>query len=102
MTHLFQYPTPGLIKVAEERDAHYSREGFDNSHDDLHLNGELEQYALYLLTGNIIHFPEGWHKKWLHRHDEGNHEKNIVKAASLLIAELDRRARSKRYFTEPQ
>lgn len=81
--------------VIQERRNHK----FSNAHDDQHLNGELEQYAIYLLTGDMQFYPSGWDDKWQQREPEGSHRKNIIQAASLLLAELERRQRSNEYFT---
>lgn len=92
--------THGLMNVLTERYNHREK-GFDLDHDDQHLEQELKGYAVYLLTGDLKFFPEGWHEKWKQRADEGNDYVNIVKACSVILAEIERLDRAKEYFTGP-
>ena len=87
---------PGfLLKVLDERDRQKSALGFSAEHDAQHVNGELLMAALYYLAPRPEHngyFPPSWDKQWKKRSPtQIPTERDLVKAAALLLAEADRR-----------
>jgi len=90
--------------IADERDRQLSEEGFDPLHDDAHWKGELAQAAIaYVVAAHdqVIgcKLPDGppatwpWGDEWWKRSDDP--VRNLVKAAALLAAEIDRVQRVK-------
>ena len=92
----------GAMDVLNERVRHESEEGWTPAHDDNHTEGELARaggcYAIaagiQALTSkpgeNVAAPPAGvwpWHPDWWKPRSA---RENLVRAASLLIAEIDR------------
>lgn len=93
--------SPRLTKAAEdvlnERQRQLEREHWNTEHDDLHTKQELaDAAATYAVYGDFHgapnHFaekmwPAGWDRTFLKPSD---HRRNCVKAAALLLAEIER------------
>lgn len=83
----------GIELIDEERWKQISEEGYDEKHDDLHMNGEIRDAAIaYAMVcddragdnaGDI--FP--WEGSWNPSPDP---VKNLVRAGALIAAEIDR------------
>jgi len=90
-----------LIRVERERQV--AKEGFTEAHDDFHFNRELAQAAgCYALVAGgcdaentaARHWPVNWCSSGFK--PEGGQKRNLVKAAALLQAELERVIREER------
>lgn len=77
----------GAVDVLLERQSQQSEFGFDEEHDACNNKGELVQAATCYLSNNDEYWPIGWHNRWWKPRD---YRKNLVKAATLLLAEIDR------------
>lgn len=77
----------GAVDVLLERQSQQSEFGFDEEHDAYNNKGELVQAATCYLSNNDEYWPIGWHRRWWKPRD---YRKNLVKAAALLLAEIDR------------
>ncbi len=80
----------GVQLIADERLRQIKGEGFSEIKDDLHDNGQMEEYAKFLLSGNKFYFPVGWDPKWALKRFTRPHRENLIKAGALIAAELDR------------
>lgn len=80
----------GIEIVAAERRRQIEQEGFSLLHDQNYVNCELEDYAKFLLTGMKEHFPVNFNPEWAEKRFKRSHYDNLVKAAALLVAEIDR------------
>ena len=79
------------VDVLAERQRQIHAEGHDEAHDDRWTNGELaEAGASYAIAS---HFPAHapiewpWDREWWKPKDR---RRNLVRAAALIIAEIDR------------
>lgn len=101
--------TQGVRLVAVERDRQMSVEGWTPEHDDAHANGELLQAAnCYAIAGLYLEKPDHagemvglapdlrfppnnwpWDASWW-KPDFNDPKRNLVKAAALIVAEIDR------------
>ena len=90
--------TDAVRDVIAERERQKSVEGWTLEHDDTHANGELAQAAseyAHQHSGRGVNYPPGsppkftwpWAKSWW---KPGTPRQNAVKAAALLIAEIER------------
>lgn len=91
--------TPAVRDVLAERERHVSEEGFTVAHDDEHGRGELSAaatcYAMVASNSQSddpIELPSPpswwpWGRQWW---KPGPLRRNLVKAAALLIAEIER------------
>jgi len=79
----------GIDLIAEERNRQIEKEGFSEKHDLAYKNNELEEYAMFLLTGDVHYFPNGWDIEWKEKRFKRSRRENIIKAAALLAAHLD-------------
>lgn len=79
----------GIDLITEERNRQIQKEGFSEKHDLAYKNNELEDYAMFLLTGNEDYFPNGWDIEWKEKRFKRSRRENIIKAAALLAAHLD-------------
>lgn len=79
----------GIAMVAKERLRHSREEGFDENHDLQYKKGELADYAKFLLTGDTFFFPKGWDPVWKEKRRKRTYKENLVKIASLIVAEID-------------
>jgi len=80
------------IDVIDERVRQLEREGWDYSHDDKYVNGELIDAAI--CYAQVEFHPKGWlpddwpwDKTWWKPKSPRN---NLKRAAALLIAEIER------------
>ena len=107
----------GLELVRLERIEHKEVHGWINRHDDNYRKSELinaaicyARAAIALARGDAFQFvekldesgPDTWpfpKGSWKPREDD---EKNLVKAASLIVAEIDRRHRLKQKLLESE
>ena len=84
--------TRALIDVMNERDRQWNEEGWTPEHDDQHSGGELAiAGACYALAASgaeaagLDWWP--WSFKWW---KPGDRRRDLVKAAALLLAEIER------------
>ncbi|MCB2218010.1 MAG: DUF3310 domain-containing protein [Desulfobulbaceae bacterium] len=80
--------------IADARLEQLVKHGFDDRHDDKHIDGELIAAAMYLLSDGATKFPDWgdmWRKKFLKKSEI---ERRVV-AAALVAAEVDRLLRAK-------
>lgn len=97
----------GLELVSEERQRQINREGFGADHDDRHQHGELVTAAIAYATPPDMRCcmdPEN-HEHWpwdaaCWKPTPDNRERELVKAAALLVAEIDRLQRHTSGFEE--
>lgn len=99
-----------LIDVMNERDRQWNEEGWTPEHDDQHDKGELAGaagcYALYrshlapaaVMCGDFIEQGWPWAAEWW---KPTTARRDIVKAAALLIAEIERLDRAAALTEEP-
>jgi hypothetical protein len=85
--------------VIAERRRQVSTEGWVPEHDDEHRNGELvKAAACYAISGSGADVSSTWshwwpwHPRWWKT--EGGQRRQLVKAAALIIAEIERIDRS--------
>lgn len=105
-------PSSAITSVLIERQRQITQEGCDEAHDDEHTRGQLADaagvYALwqtatslvgsYLVAKKVLERLWPWDDSWL---KPRKHRENCVRAAALLIAEIERldRAEAKRRAT---
>lgn len=84
-------PTAGAADVIAERERQKQAEGWTSEHDDRgHPNGELAlAAACYVLHGAEEAAPPAWPWSWTWWKPK-NRRRNLVRAAALLIAEIER------------
>lgn len=88
--------TPGIVDVLSERERQVVVEGWTPEHDDQHCLGEMAAAA-------VCYAFEDIHPNWVKRGAQGcnwpwadewwkprDRRRNLVKAAALIIAEIDR------------
>lgn len=90
-----KYTSGAVIDVLKERERQITSEGWSKGHDDSHADGELSQAAgCYAMFGDPsgpyknqapIEWP--WHGRWW---KVTSYRRSLVKAAALLIAEIER------------
>lgn len=91
-------PAAALNDVIQERLRQVDKEGFDRQHDDEHTNGEIAEAAgCYALSAAGFHWvnahglpdiwPFGWSPSWW---KPTTARRDLVKAAALCIAEIER------------
>lgn len=92
-----------LAEIKNERDRQINAEGWSKNHDDSHINGELAlaaacyasskpiYIAQYSKMSNMTRFNEAWpwDTEWDKR-DKHSRERQLIIAAALIIAELER------------
>jgi len=89
--------SPGVVAGLLERQRQITVEGFSAERDDQYTGGQLlKAAAVYLLKAAglatlrvLPYWP--WERSWL---KPGDSQRNLEKAFALLVAEMDRRARS--------
>lgn len=93
----------GIQIISDERNRHLEIEGWDNSHDDKHINGELALVGAYYAMSESQRYselsmqerensvPSGfpWESKWW-KPTPNNRIKELGKAGALIAAEIDR------------
>lgn len=105
----------GLELITEERQRQINEEGWDESHDDAHIDRSLAKAAAcyanplkYVITGNRVTAiqdplpsvvaPLGWPDSWSHTwwkpgpttQEADSYKRRLIKAGALIAAELDR------------
>lgn len=77
--------------IAAERYDQIIRHKFDTLHDLKHnQHGELQDAAMYLITGDESWWPQSWCLSWKERFDKKPRTEQLIIAASFLAAEVDR------------
>ena len=76
----------GIGDVITER-CRQGHKGFDADHDDQNTMREMPRAAVCYVLGNAGNWPVQWDRRWWKPTDE---RRNLVKAAALLIAEIER------------
>lgn len=98
--------TEALKSIVEERQRQVSTEGYSEEHDDEHTNFALcRAGAAYSLAASgvwrgsgitdIMSKPMYFPKDWDFKPDPVDQRKNLVKAAALILAEIERLDRRK-------
>lgn len=78
-----------MEEIAEERERQISEEGITARHDDEHVDGSLALAA----AAYAIHFRHAAGLLWPWERESwkpGTRRRNLVKAAALIVAELER------------
>lgn len=85
----------GAARISYERARQQIEEGYGETHDDDHENGELAYAAAAYATGdaNLNLFPPSWSPHWKPSDDK---VRNLEKAGALIAAEIDRLLRARR------
>lgn len=97
--HIRKPLSPAMLAVIAERYRQIESEGWSHEHDDGHVAGEIAKaggcYALHARDGEAISCPAfwPWSPEWWKPAD---FRRNLVKAAALMLAEIERFDRSKR------
>lgn len=76
----------GVAQIAQERRRQVEAEGFTAEHDDQWIDNELVEAALCYAT-ETPYWPKKWDSAWFKPTTRIN---NLVKAAALIAAEIDR------------
>lgn len=83
----------GAQLIADERLAHVQRDGWTSSHDDAHIDHELlwaaQCYIIEVLDPGAAPHTGFWPENWVWQPEEDAIH-NLVKAGSLIAAEIDR------------
>lgn len=85
--------------ITAERRRQIEKNGYDYAHDDEHINNELVDAALAFAYSEKDFWPwgsESWKAVIDHNH---NKREMLVRAAALLMAEIERIDREKLYIT---
>lgn len=92
----------GVDLIARERLRQVQKEGWDEDHDDTHVDGELARAAAcYLVPLRLVKdhppllWPESWDWEWW-KPSPDNRIRDLEKAGALVAAEIDRLKRIKR------
>lgn len=78
-----------IDEIAAERARQISEEGWTLEHDDEHASGEMALAA----AAYAVHFRHSqgrlwpWSQQWW---KPGEHRRNLIKAAALIVAEIER------------
>lgn len=107
MTRHGQYPSAALADVGSERLRQIEKEGWTSIHDDQHDAGEMASaaacYALHPFNWHLVVTARSksrllsledfwpWEWRWFKPTDR---RRNLVKAAALIVAEIERMDRS--------
>lgn len=79
--------TAAAIDVLTERARQVNEEKFDSAHDNQYKQNELVNAAITYARPELAKVFWPWERKWL---KIGKNRRNLVKAAALLIAEIER------------
>lgn len=98
----FEFASPALESVMQERLRQRVQEGFGDTWDDQYTASELPRAAICLalkaVYGTVDNvstiWPKSWSLTWLHKRD--TYRRSLVKAAALLIAEIERSDRRRK------
>lgn len=88
----------GVRLIAEERQRHATKEGWTPEHDKTHIHGELAKaaacYAVHHTGAKVIDphniLQKGWPWDDMWWKPSPDKVRNLVKAGSLIVAEIDR------------
>ncbi|CAM3827243.1 hypothetical protein [Castellaniella denitrificans] len=88
-------PVPAVFDVLNERTRQVEAEGWTSEHDDEHVGGEMAvAAACYAMHGTnrsgrlyAIKTLWPWDQSWW---KPAGHRRNLIKAAALILAEIDR------------
>lgn len=83
-----------VFSLYRERRRQIREEGYTVEHDDQHAGGELTQAAVSYILGDLKRWPWG-HRTFKLVPDSRIRE--LEKAGALIVAEMDRLKREKRY-----
>ena len=91
-------PSRAARDVLDERARQVNEEGFTAEHDDRHQRGELAFAAIaYLMALVNPNAAQSWWPSWSISYEwfkPGSMRRMLVKAAALIIAEIERRDRA--------
>jgi hypothetical protein len=79
-----------LVSIAHERRRQLSKLGWSRDHDDSHTGGELARAAACFAAPRYVYsntWPWGWAAE---PEQEAPDRRQLVKAAALLVAEIER------------
>ena len=85
---------PAIIDVVKERQRQQTAEGYDAGHDDRYTDDELPRAALAYLSWSLD--PDADHRPpyfWPWSNESWKpkgHRSNLVRAAALIVAEIER------------
>ena len=82
-----------IEEIAAERARQITHEDYDHAHDDKHRDGEIAMAAATYAAG--IGFSGLWPADWGFPKYDMNPRRNYIKAAALLVAEIERIDRAK-------
>ena len=98
MTYPVYPASQAIADVLAERDRQQDVEGFSADHDDSHTDGSLAVagvcYATFAVSRQVNIWnlwPRSWDPSWWKPKDP---RRDLVRAAALLIAEIERRDRA--------
>lgn len=86
-------PSPAALDVLAERRRQMEREGWTPEHDDEHEDGELSRAAAAYAVEGIVwsHMPRSlWPWDMASWYKPTTRRRNLVKAAALILAEIER------------
>lgn len=82
-------PSEAVAKeVLRERKRQITAEGFGRLHDNRHVHHELAGAAACYALGSKLNWPATWDDRWWK--PSPDRRRNLVKAAALLVAEIER------------
>lgn len=87
----------GILMSVKERHEQINKHGYTLEQDRVnkyYKNGELKQAALFFLTGEHKYYPKSWDQKYKQKRDKKTEIQQMVIAAALLMAEIDRKTKS--------
>ena len=86
--------TQAAVDVLNERQRQHIQEGWTQRHDDAHTEAEMARaaacYALHASGVSSEAVQEIWPKRWSGWWQPKNRRRDLVRAAALLIAEIER------------
>ncbi len=82
--------TKGGLDVAAERQRQMDVKNFAPERDDAYVRGELFKAALFFITGNYLDWPWSMESLMAVKNKKYDRRACLVRAAALLVAEIDR------------
>lgn len=87
--HVLLYGSVRALKDVEmERARQVGVEGWTLEHDDTHRHHEMAGAAACYALGSKLNWPATWDGRWWK--PSPDRRRNLVKAAALLVAEIER------------
>lgn len=80
----------GIELITKEREEQLKKHGWDTKHDDEHINGELVDVAVCLMTKNYSKFPKNWDGFYMDKFMGKHGVESLKVAGALIAAEIDR------------